>query len=148
MKRLVCPSSQVVINPPYDPPVTPSRDVEPWDQPLALCLTRVETDWLDAEDGLPLTTCIVESSAKPVTLAGRNPKPLGDKQRIVLTAAQDLARKKLGGNPGVALLLRADVATLAIKNGCSRQAVSAAWIPLEKRGCFKLKEPASLEIRV
>lgn len=67
--------------------VIDARDMEPWDQPLALRLQPVDTDWLD-DDGNPLTTCVVESSDQPVTLPGRGGKPLSESQQLVLDAVR------------------------------------------------------------
>jgi hypothetical protein len=54
--------------------VLPSRDVDPWEKPLALKLQKVETDWLD-EDGQPQTTCIVERASDEEVSAAASAKP-------------------------------------------------------------------------
>lgn len=127
--------------------VITGRDIEPMEAPVALKLTRVETDWLD-EDGTPLTTCIVQSANQPVTLAGRGSRPLGDAQSTVLACARELAAGKDPDPSGYVLLSRSDVAAQARARAVSKQSISSAWAPLQTRGYLKLAEPGSVLLKV
>ena len=127
--------------------VISARDMEPMEQPLALKLRKVETDWID-EDGLPLTTCVVEAAAQPVTLPGRGARPLGEAQRRVLAAARDVARTGKPDSDGSILLSRTEVAARAKEYGVSRQSLSSAWEPLQARGYLRLVDPGSLRFRI
>ncbi len=126
--------------------VIAARDLEPMESAISLKLARHETEWLD-EDGEPLVTCVVRAGQQPVTLPGRGGRPLGAAQATVLAAAQELAKGKTPEPSGEVFLVRMDVAKLAKGRGVSKQAVSAAWMPLAVRGYFRLVEPGSIALR-
>jgi hypothetical protein len=128
--------------------VIAARDLEPMESPIALKLSRHQTEWLD-EDGQPLSTCVVTAAAQPVTLPGRGGRPLGEAQSAVLQAAQELAKAATADNTGEVFLIRSEIAALAkTRNSVSKQSVSSAWAPLSKRGYFRLVEPGSIAMRV
>jgi hypothetical protein len=127
--------------------VVTARDIEPMEQPLALRLEKVETDWRD-EDEHPLSTCIVRAAGQPVTLPGRGNRPLGEAQTTLLTCARELATDRQADARGFVLLARADVVTRARGRGVPRQSISSAWQSLQSRGYLRLVEPASLMLRV
>jgi hypothetical protein len=127
--------------------VVTGRDIEPMEQPVGLRLRKVETDWLD-DDGIPLTTCVVECATQPVTLPGRGARPLGEAQSTILTVARELAAKATADAFGWVLLARSDVASAAKARGVARQSISSAWQPLAARGYLRLIEPGSLKVRV
>ncbi|MEO8313251.1 MAG: AAA family ATPase [Pseudomonadota bacterium] len=122
------------------------RDLEPWAQPLSLRLRRTEVDWKD-DDGLPLSTCIVESGNQPVTLPGRGGQPLGSAQATLLRIAQDMARTKDADSKGDVMLIRLDIAEAAKASGMSKQSISSAWQPMANRGYWRLVEPGAMYIR-
>jgi hypothetical protein len=127
--------------------VVTGRDIEPMEQPLALRLEKVETDWLD-EDGQPLTTCVVRSAAQPVTLPGRGTRPLGEAQATILACARELAADRQPNAAGWVTLARTDVASRARQRDVSKQSISSAWASLQTRGYLRLVEPASVMIKV
>lgn len=127
--------------------VVTGRDIEPMEQPLALRLRKVETDWRD-EDGELLTTCIVESAGQPVTLPGRGGRPMGEAQATILAVAREIASGQPADAAGWVTLTRADIAARAKKRGVSRQSISSAWQPLQARGHLRLVEPGSVRLRV
>ena len=126
--------------------VVTGRDIEPMEHALALHLKRVETDWLD-EDGEPLTTCLVEGTAQPVTLPGRGVRPLGAAQATILAIARELAATRPPDELGYVMLTRMEVAACAKARGVSRQSISSAWQPLQQRKYIGLVEPGSLKLR-
>lgn len=127
--------------------VITGRDVEPMDEPLSLRLVPVETDWLD-EDGIPMTTCLVESAGQPVNLPGNNVRPLGPGQSTLYEVIKAEALKHHKDANGDVLLTRMDIAALAKDRGLSKQTISSAWEPLAKRKYIRLLEPGSLLVRV
>jgi hypothetical protein len=128
--------------------VIAARDLEPMESAIALKLTRHETEWLD-EDGERMMTCVVRAGQQPVTLPGRGGKLLGDAQKVVLEAAQELAKNGVPHN-GEVLLVRLDVAALAKRRNPSitKSAISNCWVRLEGRGYWRRVEPGSIAIRV
>lgn len=127
--------------------VITGRDVEPMDEPLSLRLTQTVTDWLD-EDGVPMTTCLVESAGQPVNLPGSNARPLGAGQATLYEVIRAEAQRHPKDSNGDVLLTRSDIASLAKERGLSRQTISSAWEPLAKRRYIRLLEPGSLQVRV
>jgi AAA domain len=128
--------------------VIAARDIETMEAPIALKLTRHDTEWLD-EDGEPLVTCVVAAADQPVTLPGRGGHPLGAAQAVVLQAAQELARAGRPEANGEVILARHDIAHLAKQRGhLSRQSVSSSWPSLEQRKLLRRIEPGSVAIRV
>lgn len=127
--------------------VVTGRDIEPMEQPLALRLAKVETDWVD-DDGETLATCIVQAAAQPVTLAGRGSRPLGEAQAMILACARELAANHQADAGGWVVLARADVSARAKEHGVSRQSISSAWQPLQTRGYLRLAEPGSVMLKV
>jgi hypothetical protein len=126
--------------------VVTGRDIEPMEQPLALKLERVETDWTD-EDGHPLITCIVLGADQPVTLAGRGTRPLGGAQATVLKCARELAVDHKADADGWITIPRIDVAARAKERGVSRQSISSAWTPLHTRGHLRLVDPGAVMLK-
>lgn len=127
--------------------VIAARDLAPMESPIALRLSRHETEWVD-DDGQPMAACIVHGADESVTLPGRGGKPLGEVQTIVLEAARDLARAVARPQDGEVLLARLDVAKLAKERGvASASAISNCWARLESRGYFRRVEPGSIAIR-
>ena len=126
--------------------VVEGRDVETWEQPLALKLRRVETNCVDS-DGVLLTTCVVERANQPVALPGRGRKPLGGKQRELLSIAQELAKEHANGQSEVTIP-RAEISAVAKVRGISRSAMCEALKSLERRGHLKLVEPASVRVSI
>jgi hypothetical protein len=126
--------------------VIAARDIEPMESAIALKLARYETEWLD-EDGLPLVTCIVKAADQPVTLPGRGGRALGEAQSTVLQAAHELAKAGEAEPCGEVFIARSNVAALAKQRGATKQAISAAWSSLARRGHLRLVEPGSIAIR-
>lgn len=126
--------------------VIEGRDIEPWEQPIALKLRRVETDCADG-DGVMLTTCVVDRASQPVTLPGRGCTPIGPKQREILRIVQELAKERANGQSEVTIA-RADVAAACRERKISRSTVAMAWEPLEQRGYWKLIEPAAIRLTI
>ena len=125
------------------------RDIEPMEQPVALRLHRIDTDWVD-DDGEPISTCLVErATAQPVTLPGRATRPLGEAQIAILAVARAMAATTQPDETGWVTLARADVAARAKEErNVNRKSISSAWQPLQDRGYLKLVEPGSVRLRV
>jgi hypothetical protein len=121
------------------------RDVEGWTRALSLRLRRVDTDWLD-DDGLVMTTCIVEAGNAPVTLSGRGRK-LSAKQRTTIKVVEDLALAKANGASTV-LLERRDVIEEAKRRGVSQASAYRHFEELAERMGWRLVDPGSLEVNV
>jgi hypothetical protein len=126
--------------------VVEGRDIEAWEEPIALKLRRVQTDWPD-DSGEPLCTCIVESGNRPVALPGRGGRPLGDKQQELVAIARELAARNANGKTDV-LLARSEIAAVAKARGIGKSTVSMAWESLEHRGVWRCVEPGSVYVRI
>lgn len=126
--------------------VVTGRDLEGWSEPLSLRLRRVEVDWKD-DQGEPLTTCVLEGSEAPVSLAGRG-RGLGEAQTKLLTVMREIARSRPIDQAGWVLLTRLEVTEVAKQQGLAKQSISSAWKPLQARGLIHLLEPGSVRVKV
>lgn len=127
--------------------VVDARDIEAWDSPVSLSLTQVESEWKDASGGA-LTTCVVEAGNRPVSLPGRQARPMGEAQSTLLAVAQELARGRDASPSGEVVLSRSEVNSVAQAKGISRQSASSAWKSLASRGSIRLLEPALVALQV
>jgi hypothetical protein len=125
--------------------VIEARDMEPWDEPISLHLAAAGTDWAD-EEGIAITTCLVQRADEPVKLPGRGGRPLGEAQKIVLEIARQLARERANGAAEVTVP-RCDIAVQARERGVSKQSISSAWEPLHNRKLITLVQPASVIVK-
>lgn len=124
--------------------VVEGRDIEAWAEPLALKLRRVDTDWTD-DDGVRLSTCVVESSDQPVTLPGRRGKALSDAQQMTVAAVRDLAAKANGGTE--VILARSDIVAAAVAKGVNRTVVYRNMSQLAERMNWQIIESGNLKVR-
>jgi hypothetical protein len=124
--------------------VISGRDIDEMDEPIALRLRRVETDWTD-DDGEILSTCVVESATQSVTLPGRG-RSLSLPQRATIAAVRELAGAQANGGDEV-LLTRPDVIAKAVALGASRTAAYRAIGELAGKYGWRLVEPGGIMVR-
>lgn len=125
--------------------VIQARDLQPWDKPIALTLKVVETDWTD-EEGIPISTCVIQATNQSVTIPGRGGKPLGPRQQELVVIVREMADAKANGSADV-VLDKADVARAAVRRGIPKQSVSSAWGPLAARGHWREVGDNSISVR-
>ena len=122
------------------------RDISPMESAISLRLVQHETEWKDKRNN-PLVSCVVESADEPVTLPGRGNRDLGGAQIKFLDVIHELAKRETANSAGEVILVRSDVASVAVECGMDRRRVSQNWKTLANRKLIRLIEPGSVAIR-
>jgi KaiC/GvpD/RAD55 family RecA-like ATPase len=126
--------------------VVAARDMETWEEPLSLRLVSADTEWTD-DQGETITTCLIASGDRPVSLRKRSARAPSPNQHVVITIVNALATQRANG-ANKALVRRTELVAIAQRAGASRTGAYRAIEKLAKRMGWREVESGLIEVPV